>query len=384
KQLWQAVEKQVIASCAPTWYVEIVDSGRRDRLYFEKRMQPIKDPDGKVSLVVGIVSDITTYVKKQITLANEIKELRVRITGDAGPNIVGKSKAIVEVLGRIKAISSTDTTVLVTGESGSGKELVAEAIHQASRRSMRPLIKINCGALPESLIESELFGHVKGAFTGAVSSRIGRFQAAHRGTIFLDEIGNISEAIQVRLLRILEDKKVERVGDYKPTQVDVRIIAATNQNLEKLVEKGRFREDLYYRLNVFNIHTAPLRERLDDIPLLVGHFLGHCSREMGKEILSVSNAVMDRLLEHSWRGNVRELRNVIESACVLCPAETIQMEHLPPLFDPSILHVEATKEKEIIEALRSTGGNKAKAARLLGIDRRTLYRRMKRYNIVTN
>jgi transcriptional regulator with PAS, ATPase and Fis domain len=334
-------------------------------------------------MVVGIATDVTGYVKDQIALAEEVRELRIQISKEAGPTIIGKSKKISESLGRVKAIAGTDTTVLITGESGSGKELVAEAIHNLSNRSKKPLIKVNCAALPESIIESELFGHTKGAFTGAVSNRIGRFEAAHGGTIFLDEIGDISPGVQVRLLRVLEERKIERVGDYRPIKVDVRIVAATHQNLRTLVEKGRFREDLFYRLNVFNIHMPPLRERTEDIPMLVAHFIKECSREMGKEISSVSDEAMNSLFQHNWKGNVRELMNVIESACVLCAGNTIQTDHLPPILETWTTSVEATSDKDIREALRLTRGNKAKAARLLGIHRSTLYRRMERYGIAT-
>jgi len=383
KEFWHGVEEQVIKSGQPTWYVEIVNSTRKGRLYIESRKQPIFDQNGSVSMVIGLATDITDYVKSQISLAQEVKELRVQISRETGPTIIGKSKSMSEVLSRVKAIAEPETTVLITGESGSGKELVAEAIHHLSNRAKQTLVKVNCAALPESIIESELFGHVKGAFTGAVSNRIGRFEAAHRGTIFLDEIGDISPGVQVRLLRVLEEKKIERVGDYKPIKVDVRIIAATNQNLTNLVQKGRFREDLYYRLNVFNIHVPPLRERTEDIPLLVAHFLNACSRAMNKEITSVSDEAMKCLLQHNWRGNIRELMNVVESACVLCAGETIRTEHLPPIFESWVPGIDAASETDIREALRLAKGNKAKAARLLGIHRSTLYRRMERDGIAT-
>ena len=384
KEFWYRIEKQVIDSGHPTWYTEVVESDKQGRTFIECRKQPVKDQSGKVSMVVGIATDVTGYVRDQIALAEEVRELRIQISKEVGPTIIGKSKKISEALGRVRAIAGTDTTVLITGETGSGKELVAEAIHNLSKRSKKPLIKVNCAALPESIIESELFGHTKGAFTGAVSNRIGRFEAAHGGTIFLDEIGDVSPGVQVRLLRVLEERKIERVGDYRPIQVDVRIIAATHQNLRSLVEKGRFREDLFYRLNVFNIHMPPLRERTEDIPLLVAHFIRGCSREMGKEISSISDEAMSSLLQNNWRGNVRELMNIIESASVLCAGNTIQIEHLPPILEVwTTTSVEATSDKDIREALRLTRGNKAKAARLLGIHRSTLYRRMERYGIAT-
>jgi PAS domain S-box-containing protein len=384
RQFWFAVEKQLIESQEPTWYIETVNTAKRGQIYLDKRMQPVKDDSGNVSMVIGIATDITNEVKRQIALAEEVKELRVQISREAGPTIVGTSRAVVEVFNRIKAIADTDTTVFITGESGTGKDLVAEAIHNVSKRSKGPLIKVTCAALPETIIESELFGHVKGAFSGAVSTRLGRFEAANGGTIFLDEIADISPAVQQRLLRVLDEKKIEKVGDYRPIKVDVRIIAATNQTLEDLVAKGRFRQDLYYRLNVFRIHVPPLRERSDDVPLLVGHFLSVFSKVMRKKISSVSNDVMNLFLHHKWPGNIRELMNVIESACVLCQGKTIQLEHLPPLFEPWSTRVEKGTEMEIREALRRTRGNKAEAARMLGIARRTLYRRIERYRIVSS
>ncbi|MFP3871049.1 MAG: sigma 54-interacting transcriptional regulator, partial [Syntrophobacteria bacterium] len=384
RKCWYEVEEQVFRSGEPAWYVQIAPAGDKGSLYFETRLQPVKARGGKVWLLVGMTTDSTSQVRRQIALADEVKELRVQIGKDPAPSIVGKSRAITEVLSRVKAIAATDTTVLITGETGTGKELVAEAVHSLSKRAKRPLVKVNCAALPESIIESELFGHVKGAFTGAVHSRMGRFEAAHRGTIFLDEIGDISPNVQVRLLRVLEERKVERVGDYKPVTVDVRIVAGTNRPLEKLVEGGSFREDLFYRLNVFNINVPPLRGRKDDIPLLVAHFLNNFSRSMGKKTGSISKEVMERLMEHSWRGNVRELMNIIESACVLCRGDTIELEHLPPFFEswPFDVRADGGVEIQISEALRRAGGNKTRAARLLGIDRTTLYRRMKRCGIV--
>jgi PAS domain S-box-containing protein len=384
KDFWHAVEKQVIESGLSTWFTELFQFVNRDRAYYDKRMQPIKDQNGKVSMVVNIATDISNEVKRQIALAEKVKELRIQVSQEADSRIVGRSKPILEVLSRVEAIAATDTTLLLTGESGTGKELVADTIHRASKRSSGPLIRINCAALPETIIESELFGHVKGAFSGAISTRLGRFEAANNGTLFLDEIGDISPAVQLRLLRVLEERRIEKVGDHKSIAVDVRIIAATNQNLTNLMGTGRFRKDLYYRLNVFRIHLPPLRERVDDIPLLVAHFLSQYAKTMGKKITSVSDRVMNRLLHHSWPGNVRELMNVIESACVVCHGRTIQQEHLSLIFESRPLDFEMDREMEIRQALRNTKGNKAKAASLLGIARTTLYRRMKRYGIVAD
>jgi PAS domain S-box-containing protein len=387
KKFWRGVARQVIDSGEPTSYVQVIDRANGDSVYFAERMQPIFGKDGKVSRAIALVNDITREVKREAIVVGTAKSLPVNLAHESDLAIIGESKAIKEVLKRIEAIAATETTVLITGESGTGKELAAEAIHSLSNRSRGPLIKVNCAALPESIIESELFGHVRGAFTSAVQTRIGRFEAANKGTIFLDEIGEISPAVQLRLLRVLDERTVEKVGDYKPIKVDVRIIAATNQDLGGLVDKGKFRKDLYYRLRVFNVHTPSLRERPDDIPLLAAHFLGEFSRTLGRRIHTVSSDGMKLLLSHSWPGNIRELMNVIESVCAICAGERVESEHLMQVFEPKANHFVETgprMEMEIREALRATRGNKARAAKLLGIARRTLYRRMKRYGIVAD
>jgi len=383
RQFWHGVARQVINSGESTSYVQVIDCANGGPVYFAERMRPVFGRDGKVSMAIALINDITREVNREIAPAGATRALPVRVDKDQGPVIIGKSRAISEVLRRIEAIAVSDTTVLISGESGTGKELAAEAIHTLSKRSERPLIEVNCSALPETIIESELFGHVKGAFTSAVTTRIGRFEAANGGTIFLDEIGDISPAVQLRLLRVLDEKKIQKVGDYRPIKLNVRIIAATNQNLEKLVAEGRFRQDLYYRLRVYEIHMPPLRERLSDIPLLATHFLDHFSTAMGKQINSIHGDAMKYLLRHSWPGNVRELMNVIESVCVICQGKTVRRDHLLQVFEPRSWHGLGNEEIEIREALRQTRGNKAEAARLLGIARRTLYRRMKRHGIVT-
>jgi transcriptional regulator with PAS, ATPase and Fis domain len=371
----------------PTSYVQLIDCANGGPVYLAERMKPVFGKDGEVSAIIALLYDITGEVKRKTARIPEEKPLPVTLAPENGLAIIGESKAIEDVFRRIEAIASTETTVLITGESGTGKELVADAIHRLSKRSAGPLIKVNCAALPESIIESELFGHVKGAFTSAVQTRIGRFEAANKGTIFLDEIGEISPAVQLRLLRVLDERTVEKVGDYKPIKVDVRIIAATNQDLAELVDKGKFRKDLYYRLRVFNVHTPPLRERPDDIPLLASHFLAKFSRALGKRIDAMSTDGMQLLLKHSWPGNIRELMNVVESVCAVSHGKTISSEQLMQVFEPKGNHVVGSKscmEMEIREALRMTRGNKAKAAKLLGIARRTLYRRIERYGIVTD
>jgi transcriptional regulator with PAS, ATPase and Fis domain len=290
----------------------------------------------------------------------------------------------------IALVGKTESSVLITGESGTGKELVAEEIHGASRRSDRPLVKLNCSALPETLLESELFGHVKGSFTGAVKDSFGRFKAADGGTLFLDEIGDISPMVQVKLLRVLESKEFNRIGESLPMKVDVRIIAATNQNLPGLIHRRLFREDLYYRLNVVEIKVPPLRERKEDIPLLVNHFVAMLNLKSKKSISTVSDDVMGFFLAHSWPGNVRELAHVLEHASVVCQQEIICLHHLPPELQKKRILSDWVPEQKggqesdrLEEVLLRTGGNKARAARALGIDRKTLYRRIKKFNVPT-
>jgi Nif-specific regulatory protein len=289
-------------------------------------------------------------------------------------------------------VAPSDATVLVTGESGTGKELVANEIHRLSRRAAAPLVKINCAALPESIIESELFGHEKGSFTGAVSQRKGRFEAADGGTIFLDEIGELSQAVQVKLLRVLQEREIERVGGDRVIKVDVRVIAATNRDLEKEVADGRFREDLYYRLNVFPLRLPPLRERKSDIVLLADSFAEKYAAKNGKPIRRISTPAIDLLTSHSWPGNIRELENCIERAVILSNDAVIHSYNLPPSLQSAVsTHTEPVStleaalsrlEKElIVEALKITGGNMAEAARRLGITERQMGLRVHHYGI---
>ncbi|MBI5633895.1 MAG: sigma 54-interacting transcriptional regulator [Nitrospirae bacterium] len=301
-------------------------------------------------------------------------------------SMVGKSEQMQKIYQLIEQIADYPTTVLIRGESGTGKELVAEALHYRGTRSAKPLIKVNCASLPENLLESELFGHVKGAFTGAVRDRTGRFELADKGSIFLDEIGDMPLSVQVRLLRVLQEKEFERVGDARPVQVDVRVITATNKNLVEKIERGEFREDLYYRLKVVEVVIPALRQRKEDIPLLVAHFIRRFSKKFSKDIREVSAEVLDRLMQHNWPGNIRELEHVLEHACILCSDSIITAKYLPGDFAAynTVLDdnpVQAGDREKIIEALRKAGGNKAKAARLIGISRRTMYRKIEDLNI---
>jgi len=306
-------------------------------------------------------------------------------------NIIGQSKEIQKVFSLIEDLADVQTTVLITGESGTGKELVAEAIHYTGKRHNAPLVKVNCSALSESLLESELFGHVKGAFTGADKDRAGRFQRADGGTIFLDEIGDISPGMQLRLLRVIQEKEFERVGDSTPIKVDVRVLTATNQNLTQKVKSGKFREDLYYRLRVVELALPPLRERSEDIPLLIDYFIHKFNRKFQKQISSLSADVQNIFMEYPWPGNIRELEHTLEHAFVICRQNTITVEQLPGEFSDFLEeHLLSQSEggamgaQEIMDALKTAGGNKSKAARKLGISVRTIYRKIEKYDITTD
>lgn len=350
----------------------------RTRRLMSVRTYPLLNSQGFAKGVAMAVRDDTHVAD----LESELQEHR------QFHRIVGRSKAMQKVYALIKALAIVQTTVLISGESGTGKELVAEALHLAGERSHKPMVKVNCSALPESLLESELFGHVKGAFTGAIRDNVGRFHRADGGTIFLDEIGDISQKVQLKLLRVLEEREFERVGSSSSTKVDVRLIAATNKNLLEKVSLGELREDLYYRLKVIEIMLPPLRERYDDIPLLVGHFRKAFNLKFKKNIEAISANVLKAFLKYQWPGNVRELEHTMEHAFVLCNSNIITFDTLPPEFMtmPTLLRRSANENNEddartIIETLKKTAGNKAKASRLLGIDRVTLYRKIKKYDL---
>jgi PAS domain S-box-containing protein len=290
--------------------------------------------------------------------------------------LVCVSATTKEIVDRVRDVAPYDSTVLILGESGTGKELVARAIHAESPRADRPFVAVNCSAYSENLLESELFGHVRGSFTGAERDRQGRFELSNGGTVFLDEIGEISPKIQVKLLRVLQEREIERVGDNRSRPVDLRIIAATNRDLQREVHEGRFREDLYYRLNVFTLRLPPLRERSEDIPALADHFLEKLCARTGKELRGFAGDVLDVFLRHSWPGNVRELENVVESALVRAHGPVITATDLPETFRAEVTPA-ATPEDRIRTALERTGGCVTRAARLLGIHRTTLWRQMR-------
>ncbi len=301
-------------------------------------------------------------------------------------NIIGQSEGIKKVVEAIETVSGTETSVLIRGESGTGKELVAKAIHANSRRRYMPMVILNCGALPEGILESELFGHEKGAFTGAQYRRKGKIELADGGTLFLDEIGEISQKMQVNLLRVLEEKKIRRIGGEREIEVDFRLIAATNKDLEASVESGAFRTDLYYRLNVFTIQIPPLRQRRSDIPLLADDFLRKYSQTTNKHIENIGQDALDKMMSYSWPGNVRELENAIERAVVVCKSDTIRADHLPfgsapTAYDLSGKTLEDIEREHIRNILSETNWNISQASRFLNIDRVTLYRKIKKYNL---
>jgi len=339
---------------------------------------PLKNRDKRFLGAVLVIRDIT----KVTDLERELRERH------QFHSIIGKSSKMQEVYRLVEDLAETEATVLITGKSGTGKELVARALHYGGTRAAKPLVTLNCSALAENLLESELFGHVKGAFTGAVKDKTGRFQIADGGSIFLDEIGDISPRIQLKLLRVLQEREFERVGDSTTIKVDVRVIAATNRDLGEEVRRGEFREDLYYRLKVVEVPLPPLREKREDIPLLVDHFCSLFNKRFKKNISGISNEVVTTFMHYPWPGNVRELEHAIEHAFVLCHGQAITVDHLPSEIKeysepkrPTHEKMSIDGPKEILQALEKTDWNKAKAARLLGISRQTIYRKIDDYKL---
>ena len=363
---------------------------RRDGSYVHvlKNASLLKDAAGKVLGAVETVTDISEIDKRE----ERIQQLSRLLDENASfHGMLGRSSAMQKVFEIIQKVAQSDAPVIIFGETGTGKELVAHAIHALGKRRDGPYIQLNCAALNEALLESELFGHVKGAFTGAYSHREGRFEAANGGDIFLDEIGDVPLSIQVKLLRTLETKEFERVGDHRPIKIDVRIITATNRDLERLVSEGRFREDFFFRINVIPIHLPPLRERLEDLPLLVEHFLRQLHARSGKEISGLSAAAMELFMNHHWPGNVRELRSILEYAFVTAEKGLIHPEHLPvQLKQPRVGRKGEDQSRQpflpdektaLIDALAKCRGNQSHAARLLGVNRVTVWHRIKKYGI---
>jgi len=351
---------------------------------------PIRNARGIITGAIETLQDITEHKMAEETLRSEVAYLEQTLKERSYfQSIIGKNSKMQEIYNLLENLADTDTTVLITGSSGTGKELVARAIHYSGIRSKNPMITINCSALSENLLESELFGHVKGAFTGAIKNKKGRFELADGGTIFLDEIGDISPRIQLKLLRVLQEKEFERVGDAEPRKVDVRVITATNHNLKEKVLNREFREDLYYRLKVVEVHIPSLQKRKEDIPLLTNHFFKLFKKSLKKSIKNIDASVLRIFMQYSWPGNIRELEHAIEHAVILCQGKTIIPEHLPPEITENISIKEPSAKKEVspdmletvVKTLNQTDWNKAKTCRSLGISRTRLYRLLTKYSL---
>jgi Nif-specific regulatory protein len=389
-------DKELSFICVPVKKgSQVVGALSVDRPFEESYL--LKDGERLLSIIATMIAqhvinlETIQFEKDQLREENQRLQLELsnkfRIT-----NIIGNSNKMREVFQMISQVSKSNATVLIRGESGTGKELVANAIHYNSLRSKSPFVKVNCAALPSNLIESELFGHEKGAFTGAIRQKRGKFELAHKGTVFLDEIGSIGMDVQVKLLRVLQEKEFERVGGYETIKADVRIMAATNKNLEQAVEEETFRGDLYYRLNVFPIYMPPLRERKTDILLLADYFLEKYAKENHKDIRRFSTPAIDTLIQYHWPGNVRELENCIERAVLLCDEGVIHSYHLPPTLQTaeesdtlpgqSLEDAQANLEREmIIDALKTTRGNMAKGAQILRTTERKFAYKAKKHGI---
>jgi PAS domain S-box-containing protein len=357
------------------------EAGRRVPIRISTAL--LKDGDGAVIGGVETFQDLSQIEELR-------KELESRYTFE---DIVGRSPAMTRLFELLPQIAESSSTVLIEGASGTGKELFAQAIHNLSPRKNKRFVVVNCTALPDTLLESELFGHKAGAFTDAKRDRPGRFAFADGGTIFLDEVGDVSPAMQARLLRVLQERCIEPLGSVEPMQVDVRVVAATNKNLAKLVRTGKFREDLFYRIRVVHLNLPTLRQRREDIPLLVDHLVAKFNRLQDKDIAGVSDEVLSRLMEHDYPGNVRELENIVEQGFALCRGGLIELEHLPPEFRPAAtsgagewggpMTLRALERHRITDALRRHRGNRKRAAKELGIDTSTLYRKINLLKIET-
>ena len=338
----------------------------------------------EISIIIRNIVVHQSLVKENIFLRQELKK-RYQLN-----DIIGKGPRMQDLFALIRKVAKSNTTVLIEGESGTGKELIARAIHTNSQRSKGPFVAVPCAALPESLLESELFGHEKGAFTGAIATRKGSFELADKGTLFLDEVGDMSLKIQANFLRVLEQREFRRVGGTNLIKVDVRVISATNQDLNKLIKNGKFREDLYYRLNVVSVNPPPLRKRKEDIPLLVEHFLKKYSIENKKDVKWIHEDALKLLIQYDWPGNVRELENVIERAVVLTKEDFINYDELPTFvrtaekeeFKTAVdKQLHEVEKEHILRVLKANDGNIKKSAKILGIDRTTLYNKIKKYKI---
>jgi len=376
--------RYTMSSCEPVVNkaIMILDSKSR-KVPVRISTAVLRDQRGQIVGGVETIRDLSQVEELQ-------KELEGRFSlGD----IIGRSRVMRDLFGMLPAVAASDSTVVIHGASGTGKELIARALHELSPRQAKPFVAINCGALPDTLLESELFGYKAGAFTDAKSDKPGRFAVAEGGTVFLDEIGDISPAMQVRLLRVLQEKVYEPLGAVEPVEADVRVVVATHRDLTRLVEEGTFREDLFYRINVIRLELPSLRERREDIPLLVDHFIGRFNRLQGKDVIGVSDEVMAVVMKHPYQGNCRELENIIEHAFVLCRGGVIEIRHLPPEFGRDSnarpqasltgMTLRAMESLHIADALRRNAGNRKAAAEELGIHPSTLFRKIKDLGIET-
>jgi two-component system, NtrC family, response regulator HydG len=354
-----------------------------------KNASVLRYEDGTVLGAVETLTDLS-----EIDRLDRKVEILSRQLDEASSfaGIIGSSDRMKAVYAIIEKAAGSDAPIIIFGESGTGKELVAKAIHDRGKRHAGPYVQLNCAALNEALLESELFGHVKGSFTGAFRDRIGRFEAAHRGDLFLDEIGDIPLAIQIKLLRVLETGQFERVGENRSVSVDVRIITATNRNLLELIDQKRFREDLYFRINVIPINLPPLRKRKEDIPLLVNTFIKRLELHTGKPIRGLTREALNCFMDYRWPGNIREMKSALEYAFTIADKDAIDIDHLPPqllahpstqasAFEPVFVGADNSERQQLMDALRSTGGNQSQAARLLGVNRVTVWNRMRKYGI---
>ncbi len=371
-------------------------------LYIHGNVRILSEDDGQIVGAVGCFTDLTDFVlaNEKITLLEEQTKQR-----DSFERLVGRSAPMQEVFRRLRLAAQSDVTVFISGESGTGKELAAGAIHSVSDRRDNPFIAVNCSAIPETLLESELFGHVKGAFTGAVRDKVGVFQAAEGGTLFLDEIGDISPLLQLKLLRVLQEREIRRVGDDASMNVNVRLLTATNRDLKELMSSGDFREDFYYRIHVFEVHLPALRERREDIPLLAERFMKELSSIHRNQVRSIARDALQRMMDYHWPGNVRELRNAIEHAFVTVSGDTISLFDLPleirtsesaaasttvpagksksqkPSLASELTPEQQQDRESVVKALEETGGNKTAAAKLLGVSRVTMWKKAKKYGL---
>ena len=389
-------KEEISFLCVPVMMEsEVIGTLGADRPYDESR--PLREELRIMSIIASMISQAVhlrqALQEEQKRLLAENTRLQQELTDRFRPsNIIGNSKVMRVVYDQIAQVSESNTTVLILGESGTGKELVAHAIHYNSPRTARPFIKVNCAALPEGLVESELFGHEKGAFTGATTRRTGRFELADGGTLFLDEIGDLTIPTQVKFLRFLQEREFERVGGITTIKADVRIITATHKNLDELVSEGKFRNDLYYRLNVFPIYLPPLRERPTDIPLLADFFVEKYSQANHKDITRITTPAIDMLMSYHWPGNVRELENCVERAVLVSNDNVIHSHHLPPTLQTAEAsgtaltgslgeNLSKVEREFILDALKSSRGNMARAAKTLGITERIMGLRVKKYGI---